>query len=597
MRAKSVRKHWKDLFKVDMIKEYFDGKQRPPEYPAHEWLTINLLYSHVKSQLPALYSADPYFYIKLKRSYDPHPMMIAAYEARARIRQGMLNYLKEELKLKQKARLGIWDAMYSFGVLKSHYRADWIENENAGMPLYAEDELTPLVDEESGDLLREPEQLPVNEQYCWTRIHPDDFLFDEDAGPLEEDWHWVAQRIREPYADVLKNPLFKTSAVKKVKGRGEEKKEEEQERERRKKGNDVKGSGEDSRRRDKRDKEPEIIVRWEIYNLKKKTWLVIAENGEEPLLQEEILSPGVERHPFAVLRFTLRDDSPYPIPPLSQGLDPAKEYNIARSDLLKHRKRFNRKYEAYVGAFEDPDTELSRLESGEDGTIIRKRSNEQAVFAIQDAPLDQMRYMELGYLKADMIELFGGTADEARGIAGSETATQAGILDARLEMKEGDALSQVVDWVTDAGRKMDQLVQAHIDRDTAIRVNGPQGEFWELIRTTDFESIEGEFEYSVNVGATLPRLPQMERSSWLAFLGLLANFPHLLGSPALLKKMAEMHHIEDDSMLEELRGLWQQMQSGQVPLPGKAGSQPGVGEDRPVSAMGGQAQLPMNIRG
>ena len=57
-RAKGVRKNWKDLFQVDLVKEYFDGKQRPPEYPKAEWLTINMLYSHAKAQLPALYSAE-----------------------------------------------------------------------------------------------------------------------------------------------------------------------------------------------------------------------------------------------------------------------------------------------------------------------------------------------------------------------------------------------------------------------------------------------------------------------------------------------------------------------------------------------------------
>ena len=80
----------------------------------------------------------------------------------------------------------------------------------------------------------------------------------------------------------------------------------------------------------------------------------------------------------------------------------------------------------------------------------------------------------------------------------------------------------------------------------------------------------------------------MERQSWQAFLQLLANFPHLLTQKHLLKRMAEMHHIEDEAMLEELFALGKQIMGGQVPMPGQSGSQPGQGETRPVSAMGGQ---------
>jgi len=150
------------------------------------------------------------------------------------------------------------------------------------------------------------------------------------------------------------------------------------------------------------------------------------------------------------------------------------------------------------------------------------------ILPIKDAPLDQMRYQELGFLKAEMVELLGGSSDEARGIAGADSATQAGILDKRLEMKEGDAISMVVDFVTSIAKKLDQLVQEHIERDEAVHVHGPQGELWEIVKQSDYEEIDGEYEYSVNVGATLPRMPQMERASWQAFLALLSQFPQLL---------------------------------------------------------------------
>jgi len=275
---------------------------------------------------------------------------------------------------------------------------------------------------------------------------------------------------------------------------------------------------------------------------------------------------------------------------MSPGIDAVKEYSLNRSRILTHRKRFNRKYTANIALLpEDPDEEIAKLEAGEDGTVI-KVTQSDAIEPIKDAPLDQQTtYVELATLNQDMIELFGGSHDEARGIAGAESATQAGILDKRLEMKEGDAMSMVIDFVRTIARKLDQLVQVNITKEQAVRITGgPQGEFWELVRPTDYDDVKGEYEYAVNVGATIPRLPAMERTQWIAFLTLLSNFPHLLTAKHMLKRMAEMHHIEDDTMIEELYQLGKQIMGGQAPMPGKTGSQPGQGESRPVSAVGGQ---------
>jgi len=587
-RAKKVRKNWKDLFRVDMLRDYIDGKQNPG-YPAAEWITINKLYSHLKAQLPSLYAADPYFYVKLHRSFSPHPLDIALFEKKAKIRQSYINYIKNEINLKEKARLSILDGHFAYGVAKVHYKADMKENPDAGQPIKSEeDENTALLGDD-GEQLIEPEEIPIDERYCVTRIHPDDFLWDEDAGPLPDDWHWVAQCIRMPLEEAKRDKRFNRAALKAVENKGETQDDETRAREDRKKGGDVKGRSEKDRKDKKEKKEDQVIVTWEIYEIAKKKWHCIVEGGDAPLFHDEPYPKGVEDHPFAILRFFFRDDSPYPHPPLSPGIDPQKEYNLARSRVLTHRKRFNRKYEVFMTGLSSED-EASKLESGEDGTFIRKQISEPVVTPIQDAPLDQMGYMEIGYLEKDMIDVLGGTFDETRGLAGAESATQASIMDKRLEMKEGDAMSMVVDFSTTIARKLDQLVQAHITRDEAVKVTGPQGEFWELVRVDDYQEIQGEFQYSVNAGATIPRMPHVERAQWMAFLTLLSQFPQLMLSANLMKRMAEMHHIEDEAMLEQLLAIAKQMMSGQLPMPGGAGSQAGVpGMTSAATVTGGQA--------
>lgn len=587
MRAKKVRANWSDQFRVQTARDYFEGKQNPGR-PENEWITINKIYSHMKAILPSLYALDPYFYVSLRRCYQPDPNVIKAYETNASIRQAYLNYLRDEVGLKIKVRLAIQDAHFAYGVLKAEYYADLKDNPLGGSPMLDDGGNMMTGDDEMPIL--EPLQVPINERYVVSRVHPDDFLWDEDSGPLEENWRWVAECVRMSEAQARKHPIYRQGVLQLKKkgtdsGEGDE---EQRDRDKRKKGDMAGGGGTDYwDEYHKKESQTKNLVFWKIYHLQEKQWSVIVENGDAPIIDHEELLPGVESHPYAILRFTLRDDSPYPIPPLSQGLDPQKELNMARSDVLKHRKRFNRKYIVNEPMLTE-DTELSRLETGDDGTIIKANSTD-AIKPIQDAQMDPMRYQEIAYLNNDLTELLGGATDEARGIATADSATQAGILDKRMEIKEGDALSMVTDMVRDLARKLDQLVQAHITREEAVKIKGPQGEAWATVTPEDYADIAGEYAYEVNVGSTIPRIPQMERSSWMAFLGLLANFPQLLLSKHLLKRMAEMHHIEDEVMLNEISDIGQKMMSGQLPMSGSSGSQPGVGEERPESASGGQA--------
>jgi len=581
-RAKKVRENWKQQFKVELCKEFFEGRQNIYNYPQNEWITINKIYSHLKAQIPSLYPTDPYFYVKLKRSYSPNPMDIALWEQKGKIRSAMLNYLKGETKLKDNVKLSIQDAFFQYGVIKTAYRADLKDNPNYGDYVKNDDD-SYMIGEE-GEFLEEPEKIPINERYEVLRVHPDDFLIDEDAGPLENSWKWLAHRVETTLDEAKKDPRFKKSAVRSLSESEETTDSGDKERKKRKKGDDL-GDTDPFSAKYNTKKTNKYVVYWEIYDVEQKEWFIIAEGGKTPLVAPGEYPPGIDEHCFSILRFTLRDDSFYPIPPLTQGIDPANEYNMARSQILTHRKRFNRKYQALDQGAED--TELSKLENGEDGTVVKVKVMD-AIKAIQDAPLDQQRYIELNYLDRDMIELLGGSTDEARGIAGADSATQASILDNRMEIRQSDEKTQVMEFTTNVARRLDMLVQANIDRETAVFVTGPQGEMWQLIREDDYQKIDGEYEYTVNVGATIPQLPQMERASFMAFLQTMAAFPHIMTRPRLMKKVMEMHHIEDEALVQELLQLGQQIMSGQMPQPGNPGSQGGVSEARPMSAMRGQ---------
>lgn len=586
-KATKVKEEWRTQFKVALCYDYYEGRQAPPG--GEDYFIVNLIYSNLQAELPTLYGTDPYFYVKLATTYTTNPLEVAQFEKRASVRQSMLNYLKGELKLKEKARLSIFDAHFQFGVLKAHYQADMVENPDKGKPILMEGTEIPMLGE-NGPLL-EPDEIPANECYKITRVHPDDFLVDADAGFLADELTWKAQRIKVPIDELKEDKRYNKSARDKVQAT-ELSDEAQKERERRQKG---------MASNDKPDEEPDTAVTWEIYNLKKNEWCVVAEDlNDEFLLDPAPVPPGVDKDPFVDLRFVQRDASWYPIPPISQLLDSQKAVNDIRSKMVTHRKRFNRKYEMYSPAFDDPEGAASKLEVGEDGTVLPKNQPSPAVTPIQDAPLDQMHIMELNLLRQDFQELAVGSNQKGSG-SGIDSATEAGIIEKRTQQREGDKIGLVMEFVSELGRKLDQVVQANITREQAVKVaGGPNGEFWELVQTSDYDEIDGEYAYSINVGATTPQLPEIERAQWMAFLGLIGQAPQLAQSPALVKKMAELHHIYDENLVKELVQIATQqvqMQAAQGEGPGGVGGQANVMQQNPASIGPGTAAGINNIRG
>jgi len=587
-RAKKVKEEWRTQFQVGKCYDYYEGRQAPPG--TGDYFVVNRIFSTLQSELPTLYATDPYFYVKLATSYSPNPLDVVLMEKKAKVRQAMINYLKEEIKLKPKARLSIFDAHFQFGILKIHYYADLIDNPDAGKNIYNEDTEIPMLGE-NGEAILEPETIPANEAYKICRVHPNDFLVDAEAGFLNDEVNWKAQRVKMPIEDLKKDKRYKKSAIDKVQPT-ELSDEAQKEKERRKKGMAIDNKSDD---------DPDTCVIWEIYSLKDKQWCVVAEGlNDEFLIAPGDLPPGIEGDPFADLRFIQRDASWYPMPPISQLLDAQKATNDIRTKMVIHRKRFNRRYEAYAPAFDDAETAAAKLEHGEDGTVILKNQPGQAVTPIQDAPLDQATIMELNMLRADFQELAIGSNQMGSG-AGIDSATEAGVIEKRTQVREGDKIGLVMEFVVETAKKLDQVVQANITKDQAVKVaGGPEGEYWELVKTTDYSDIEGQYQFSVNMGATTPQLPEIERAQWMAFLGLVVQAPWMAQSPGLVKKMAELHHIYDEALVKELVQLatgQTQMQAQQEAGVAGVGGMPNVMQQNPAAIGGGMAAGINNIRG
>lgn len=580
-RAKKVKEKWRDDFRVALGYEYYEGRHRPPHIPAAEWITLNLIYSRIDAKLPSLYSTDPYYHVKLAKTYSPDPSTIPAFELKAKVRQSMLNYLKGELDLQSEAQAAILDGMFQFGVVKTHLSADLMENPKKGNPVIGEDG-RPLIDKETGEPVMESDEMAANETYNVARVDPDDFLVDECAGPLEASVCWYAHRIKYPLSEAKTNSRFNASArsyLKATEMKDQWDKDKDSAR-----GIVTQGEG--------KAKDPDTVVTWEIYHVREKKWLTVSEGCDRFLIKPGPLPGGIEKHPFSDYRPVKRPNSWYPIPPVSQLLDPQREYCESRSKFLTHRKRFNRKYELYTAGLVDATKAMTQLQYGDDGTVIEKNQPQQAAFPIADAPLDQQFHMEMAYLKKDFDDIDGGQLP----IPGVDSATEAGIIEKRTLTREGHHVNIVTKFLTSIGRKLDQLVQAHIKRDQAVRVVGPEGEAWEMVRQEDYARIEGEYEYSIATGSMLPQLPEIERAQLSNFAGMFVQAPQLFAAmPMFTRKLLKAHGIDDESVIEEFKALGDMIAQGAIPPgPGATGSQPNTA-GTPAARTGGAAMGMNNV--
>jgi hypothetical protein len=581
--AKKVRKNWVERFQIEIGYDLFEGANRPQELEPDEFTGVNLVYSNLETELPTLYGVDPWIYIKLKKSHNPNPDMIPVYEQKAKIRQAMINYLKGELELKTKIRLCVQDAFFQFGCMKVRFFADEVKHPQANEPIIDEKTGQPQLDD-AGTPVMYPETIPANQRYIVERVHPSDILFDADAGTLMDDVKCIYQKITVPLDDAKNDKRFKPSVREKLVATAvREDDNSDKNRENRKKGGVVMEETRD----------PDVVVFWEVWDLENDQWLTVSEGCDEFLLAPESVPPGTDGHPYNFLRFTLRDDSFYPVPPVSQQVEPQMNYNDIRSKIKVHRKKFNRKYELYGPGVDEIEKASDDLTTGDDGTVVVKNQPVPVVTPIPDAPLDMQVHTELSYTRNEFSEVATGTNQRGAG-TGIDSATEASIIENRVQMREGDRVSLVVDFTSRIARKLDQLVQTHISRDEAIKVAGPDGEYWMMVKESDYKEIEGEYDYSVTIGATTPRLPEIERSQLMGLFQLLFSFPYLAKSERAMKKLFETHHIDDEALIKEIKQLALEMIQAQAE-PQQAGSMPGSPAGSAGSVAQGQAGGSANV--
>lgn len=503
-------KAWEDRFQCPRLYNYYLGHQwrGESETDAQKLYVTNLVFPTIETQLPTLLFSSPHVQV------DPRPAKAddvgSEAGARAQLIESTLQTFVDDPKLFFKAETtsALRDTPFRFGIVEVGYSSDYLDNPNAGKPVLLENSEDAMLDS-GGKPVTQPAKLIQSEELYLRRVPPHTFRVSASNRPLLSRNDWIGCYEWQYVEDVKRNPAYRNTASLTAGGKTDDTTPDEPELD-----------GEDGSRH------ADMVKLWRLWDLRRKVRHVIAE-GHDKFLQEDF---PITRHPFAALKFYEIADSFYPLPPVFNWLSPQDEKNEKREAQRTQRKRSARRYMRDGSVLSE---EFEKLAAGGDGTcILVPQISPPPIVPIVDAPIDH-RIFEDGDTDRDFLQI-SGVGGDARGESdpGTDTATQANIQNARLQIRESHLRRQVGDWLSEIVRLMLETAREKMQLPFWVQMNSDpfagdqQGQQatarqWQEISSEKLGDLD--VDVRVDVTSLSPISEQQQGAAWLQVLAILKD--------------------------------------------------------------------------
>ena len=584
-------KRWRsDEFYEDEWKRYIDlykGKQYNSD-PKSDQLIVNLVFSTINTMAPSVAVNNPKFVVNARNERSA-PMAVITEE--------VLNYMWRTWRYQDEFRLAVNDWLVcGHGWCKVGYKfVKPPEEKPAEMQGTANTEdgaSFGIDDRDDVDGNVESEMYVYDDRPFLERISPFDMFVDPDARHPKE-MCWIAQRIWRPVQDVNVDSRYSQTARKKVSAKTWSRWSSSQ--------------GEQDARDDKPDKGPksfcEVI---EFYDIKRKQVCTFALDADDADNQSGFLikpkpMPYAMGHPFEMLRNYEVSDHFYPIGDVASIESLQLELNQTRSQMMNHRKRFQRKWIYQRDAFDRDGVEA--LESEVDNTLVPTLAdNLQEAIVPMPAVITPTDFYDQSGMITNDIDRVSGVSDYQRGAAQTSvkrTATEAAMIQDSANARAQDRLAKIESSLARIGERIIGLMQQYLTGDQVARIVTMPGKVW---INYEPEWIQGEFDFEVAAGSTEPMNETFRRQSALQLVD--ASMPFLqmgVANPTGLYMMVlqKGFGVKDVSQLVNAPqdqvppGQDQQQQGGaqqQPPPQDQAGAPP---DQAAIPGQSGQGAPPM----
>ena len=594
--AREVRKDWEQTYKVEKCEEFYTGKQWKQEGPR----VLNHYQATLKVTQTNLLFENPRAIVR------PKPGREMTSTRKAYMAEELLTaIMKQDDNFEEATQLALLPAFFRVGVLKVIYDPTLEPNPNAEMNIGEMDgdgnpilnemgEPSPMIDPMTGMPIVEPPFIVSDDTYRFEWVDAKCMLF-PDAGPYMRKWAWIGEEVTVPLSEAKADERFPPEL------RMQFKSNVKKDNKYKEKSRQPAITGDDDY------EDCQLFKYFELYDIKKKRWLCIAEDQDfdDPLIDDE-LPPGIEDHPYAILPgwtpIIGPEPCPWPLPYTYPWLDVQEEYNIRRDQQMQGAKRSARKMFYDDSTFADSDEALKALQSSRDMEGVKVQDVGRLPIIPPEPNINAAIWSDTELLLSDFRIISGQTGAKLSGSSEANTATEASFIERASTLRDAELQKVVFRWLKTALKKMLQLVQATLTNGMFVKLRGmneqeianmaasvygippeaimlyPQMATY-LINTFGQEKMEHvtreditfEADIDIQPGSTRPRSLPAEKAQFLEFLQIIAQAPQLLMSRALLEELARKYEFLNPMIVNELQMMAQMMMMQNSVVAGRGG--------------------------
>lgn len=554
--AERFYKTWEDKFSVKALELFYDGFQDENQEWGDDPYTLNLFFSTIETKLPSYLFRNPVFHARPKPrelAIDPEQ----AFTYASNLEDALGDWVQNpDTRFSEEVEQVVIDSFFRFGILEVGYSANWITNPKAGKPM-----LRRHYDEEAeeGVKVREPEQLPIEEQLYVKHIPACDFRVSSINNKYLEQCDWCGYRELVATADLIANPEINLSKddignisindaslaeISEVYGMNEADK------------NLIRSGS--------------FTVLWKIWDNRAKRHYLFSESHGKTLLNKPF-----DIFPFEDLRYRRPLKGFYPVPYTFNWKSPQIEINDVRNANRAHRRKMKRVYEVKVGTFTSPE-EQAKFNLGEDGTQVEVNQTGQ-ILPIPTADLGASSNIALTVSQSDFNIISGTTAEQRNQVVGDVTATQASISNDRAVVRESFERNTVANFCCRVAKKVLKLMKARFVNPMILPIPNTRienenlfgdmelgSQVREVDPLVDFGPDDFDFDVNIEIESTSPVANEAELNRFLSFLSLLSQFPQFAMSPMIIREMAFRTGYKNEKVIKEFQMFAQLQMVGQI---------------------------------
>jgi len=489
--------------------DLYRGKHYPKDAKKEDRMLVNLAFATKNVIAPSVAVNNPKFVVNARKQEGA---------ATAIITEQVLNYLWRTHRYQEDFRLAVDDFLVcGHGWLKVGYKAtkpielkkvpDSYGDDGAGEDSEGVDDRDETV---VGNVESEVRSFSDDDRPFIERLSPWDVFVDPDARHPKE-MKWIAQRTRRPAADVKVDSRYdKTQREKACSA--------------------VMGKKDDSVHPSEHGtdySDVSYVDVWEYYDIRRGTVATFIEEQMDGFLIAPAAMPYTFGHPFVMMRNYEVTDLFYPMGELEAIEELQQELNSTRSQMMNHRKRYQRKTLYDKDAFEQDGIDALKDDSDNVMVPVDLGSAQSDITKVL-APMPQMGTPPDFYNQSDLIssdiDRVSGVSDYMRGAQQNirRTATEAAMIQDAQNSRAADKLARVEQVLAQLGQRLVQLMQQYMTGERVVRIVGMRSApVWIQF---DADYIQGEFDFEVEGGSTRPNNESGRRQSALDLVNALGPF-------------------------------------------------------------------------